>query len=223
MNLLVLGASGGCGQWAVSKALARGFNVTALIRPSSEVAFPREVRVIRGDPIQSETLRSAVEGQRAVLSCLGLRRAGRSPWSKLLSPPNLTEMVTRALVPIMTQANVSRLVVISAGGVGDSREKLSGPVRLAIRSGNVRIAYRDLEMMEGVLNDSTLNWLAVRPVTLVDGDATGLARPVDRYGLFSIVRRADVGAFLVEQAARSQPFEEHSVLLGTPLRRSAQP
>ena len=57
--------------------------------------------------------------------------------------------------------------------------------------------------------------LAVRPVTLVNGPPTGLAGKVDRYGLFSMIRRSDVAAWMLGALVRPTPFVEQTVLLGT--------
>jgi uncharacterized protein YbjT (DUF2867 family) len=214
MKLLVFGASGRVGQWLVRLAAERGHGVTALVRPAAVLDAPSSVRASRGDVSDPSVLEAAVQGQDAVASCLGLRRAGRSPWAPLRSPPNLVESVVRALVPAMERAGVRRLVAISAGGVGDSIAQLTGPVRWPVTRGNIAAAYQDLARMESVLRASTLDWLAVRPVTLADGPPTGGARSVARYGMTSKVRRSDVAAWLLEALERREPFAERTVMLG---------
>ena len=216
MKILVLGASGGVGQWLTRLALERGHDVTAVVRPSSALGVQPSaaLRVLRGDPLDAALLADALAGRDAVASCLGLRRAGKSPWAPLRSPPDLTERAMRTLVPLMERANVRRLVAVSAGGVGDSAEQLTTPVRWLVGSGNVAVAYRDLERMERVLAESTLDWLAVRPVTLADGPPTGRARPVPRYRLTSTIRRSDVAAWMLEALARTEGGDR-TVLLGT--------
>jgi uncharacterized protein YbjT (DUF2867 family) len=218
MRLLVLGPTGGCGRWVVRLAAARGHDVTALVRPGSQLALGDDgaaarVRVRHGEPTDPDALDAAVPGHDAVLSCLGLRRAGASPWAALRSPPDLTAHVAGHLAPAMARHGVRRLVAISAGGVGDSHARLTWPVRRLVASGNVAVAYRDLAAMEGVLAASALDWTAVRPVTLTDGAPTGRARPVARYGLLSTVRRADVAAWMLDAAGRPGGAERR-VLLG---------
>ena len=150
-----------------------------------------------------------------MISCLGLRRAGRSPWAPLQSPTDLTERVTRALVGAMHRHGVPRLIAVSAGGVADSYRQLTWPVRQLVSSGNVAVAYRDLAAMETVLSESGLDWLAVRPVTLKNGSPTGRAGAVDSYGLTSTVSRGDVAAWLVHAAERRQRLIERRILLGS--------
>jgi uncharacterized protein YbjT (DUF2867 family) len=221
MRLLVLGPSGGIGRWLTRLAAEGGHDVTALVRPGS--ASPAEglapaaaarVAVRRGEAADPATLDAAVAGHDAVLSALGLRRAGRSPWAPLLSPPDLTARVARHLAPAMARHGVRRLVVVSAGGVGDSRARVSRPVGWLVGAGNVGVAYRDLAAMEAALAASPLDWTAARPVTLVDGPPTGGARPVDRYTLRSTVRRADVARWMLDAAARPDGGAR-TVLLGS--------
>ena len=214
MKLAVLGASGAVGRWVVALAAGDGHAVTVVVRHSSSVAVIPGINVARGDLTDPSFLEGAVDRHDAVVSCLGLRRAGKSPFAKLLSPPDLTTRVASSLTRAMENRNVRRLVVMSAGGVGDSITQLTWPVQQLVRAGNVGVAYRDLAGMEARLGASSLDWLAVRPVTLVNGAPLGRAREVDRYGLTSIIRRSDVAAWMLAAAVRHDSFVEHTVLIG---------
>ena len=189
--------------------------MTALVRPRSRYEAPSSVRVLRGEVLDPAVIASALDGQQAVASCLGIRRAGKAPWSSLLSPPDFMTRVIALLVPAMERAGIRRIIAISAGGVAESITKCSLPIRWMTGAGSVGAAYRDLAEMERQLSASRLDWLAVRPVTLMNGPPTGLAGKVERYGLFTIVRRADVAAWMLGALARPTPFIEQTVLLGT--------
>lgn len=221
VRLAVVGASGGVGRWVVALAASGGHTVTAVVRQTSSVAVIPGINVVRGDLTDPAFLEGAVDHHDAVVSCVGLRRAGKSPFARLLSPPDLTTRLASSLTRAMENRNVRRLVVISAGGVADSIVRLTWPVQQLVRTGTVAVAYRDLAGMEERLAASSLDWLAVRPVTLMNGAPLGRAREVDRYGLTSIIRRADVAEFMLAAAVRHDYFVEHTVLLGSP--RGAQP
>ena len=212
---MVLGASGGVGQWVVRVATAKGHSVTALVRHSSAVNGMSGVNVVRGDLTDPSFLEGTLSGHDAVVSCVGLRRAGKSPFAGLLSPPDLTTRLASSLARAMESRDVRRLVVISAGGVAESFENLTWPVQKLVSTGNVAVAYRDLAGMEARLAQSSLDWLAVRPVTLMNGAPRGRAKPVDRYALTSTIRRADVAAWMLAAATQHDSFTSHSVLLGT--------
>ena len=215
MKLLVLGASGATGSWLTRLSTQAGHEVTGLVRATSSFTPPADVRVIRGDVLDPSTLVSAVHGHDAIASCLGIRRAGKAPWSRLMSPPDFMARVTALLVPAMMRVGVRRVVAISAGGVAESITQCTLPIQWMTRSGSVGTAYRDLAEMERQLSASRLDWLAVRPVTLMNGPPTGHAGRVERYGLFSIVRRADVAAWMLGALSRPTPYVEQTVLLGT--------
>jgi putative NADH-flavin reductase len=211
----VLGASGGVGRWVATLAAGKGHTVTAVLRPASQFEPVDGVAVARGDLTDPDFLDGVVSGHDAVISCIGLRRAGMSPFAKLLSPPDLTTRLASSLTRVMEVQNVRRLIVMSAGGVGDSFTQLSWPVQQLVRSGNVAVAYRDLAGMEGRFAASSLDWLAVRPVTLMNGAPVGRAREVRKYGLTSIIRRADVAAWMIGAATQHDSFINHTILLGS--------
>ena len=215
MKLLILGASGATGRWLVRLAAQAGHDVTALVRPSTPFDAPAGVRVIRGEVLDPAIIATAVENKDAVASCLGIRRASKFPWAPILSPPDFTARVASALIPAMSHAGERRVVVISAGGVAESITQLTTPVRWMVGAGTIGVAYRDLADTERLLSASRLDWLAVRPVTLVDGPPTGRVGKVEKYGLFSIVRRADVATWMLGALARPTPYVEQTVLLGT--------
>ena len=215
MKLLILGASGATGGWLTKLAAQVGHAVTVLVRAASSFEPPAGVRVIRGDVLDPAMLASAIDGQDAVASCLGIRRKAKSPWAPMLSPPDFTARVAAVLIPAMQRAGVRRVVAISAAGVAESITQCSAVVRWVVSSGSVGVAYRDLAEMERRLSASSLDWLAVRPVTLVNGAPTGLAGKVDRFGLFSIIRRSDVAVWMLGALARPTPYIEQTVLLGT--------
>jgi uncharacterized protein YbjT (DUF2867 family) len=218
MKLLVLGASGLTGGWLTRLAAQAGHQVTALVRPATPFEPPVGARVVHGDVLDPAILASVLDGQDAVASCLGIRRASKVPWAAILSPSDFTTRVASVLIPAMSRAGVRRVVAISAGGVAESITQLTTPVRWMVGAGSIGVAYRDLAEMERQLSASRLDWLAVRPVTLVNGGPTGKAGRVSRFRLFSIIRRSDVATWMLGALARPTPFVEHTILLGTVLR-----
>src|SRR5882724_6853385 len=74
MNLLILGATGGTGRALVEQALELGHTVTAFARDPSKVRTTHpNLRVMQGDISNYSSLESAIRGQDAVLSGLGVR------------------------------------------------------------------------------------------------------------------------------------------------------
>jgi putative NADH-flavin reductase len=198
----------------VRLAAEHGHEVTALVRAETPFVPPSAVRVARGQATDPAVVDDILSGQDAVVSALGLRRAGLSPWSSLQSPPDLTSRVAALLVAAMPRHGSRRLLAISAGGVGDSVHQLTWPVKGLVRAGNIGVAYRDLAEMESTFANSSLDWCVVRPVTLVNGPPRKPARRVERYGLTSRIRRSEVAAWMLAAVERPAPFADRQVLLG---------
>jgi uncharacterized protein YbjT (DUF2867 family) len=216
MRLLILGASGGCGQCVTDLAAHRGHRVTALVRPSATFAPPAGVTVLRGEVLDRSTVDRALDGIDAVLCCLGIRRHRPSnPWSRLASPPDLTSRVASHLAEIMPRRGVRRIIAISAAGVGCSASKLSPINRWLFRHSNIGVAYADLELMEEALRGTELDWLAVRPATLTNGPPTGLQRVVPHYGLLTRIPRADVATWMLNAVERPTPFTERTPMIAS--------
>jgi putative NADH-flavin reductase len=74
MNLLILGATGGTGRALVQQALEQGHVVTAFARDPSKIrASHSNLRIVKGDVLDYDSVEAAVRSQDAVLSALGIR------------------------------------------------------------------------------------------------------------------------------------------------------
>lgn len=208
MKVLVLGATGGTGRLIVHDALEKGHSVVALVRSKARAPDLPGADIIEGDACDEGALMRALEGCDAVVSALG---SGLSPFSAV----SLLTEATHALIPAMRRRGVSRLVCISALGVGDSRghggfvfDRLFLPLLL-------RHAYKDKGRQEAAIRASSLDWVIVRPGMLIDGPARGSVRAIG--DLASVnggkIARADVARFVVEQLATNTWLRQTPVLL----------
>ncbi len=109
MWLLVVGATGGLGRAVLDSALARGHEVSALVRNPQTA----EVRSLQGDVLDPASMEPAVGGHDAVVCALG------TPSPRTAT--TLLEEGTANLVEVMTRLQVSRLVCVTLLGVGQSR------------------------------------------------------------------------------------------------------
>lgn len=197
MKLAILGASGGCGAHLVTQAKERGHEVTAVVR-SVTWHPPAGVRVYRGNLASADFLRTALRGQDAVLSALGLRIAGLAPWHKPEQPDFLVRSTT-ALLEAMKAEGVRRLEAISAAGVGDSRAQMPHAFRAMLALTSLKFAYGELEKMEQLMLASGLDVCLCRPSGLTDGPATGQARVATRFAGRPTISRADVASWMLDQ------------------------
>jgi uncharacterized protein YbjT (DUF2867 family) len=214
VRLLVLGASGGCGRWVTRLAAKDGHQVTALVRPGTPYEPPRGVEVRRGSVLDLNDLSRAVEGQEALISCIGPQRADSwNPFSPLREPLHVAELSARAIVEV-TGDSVKRVAAISAAGVGDTLRRTNKMMRWLLQRSTIGEMYADLEAMERVFRSSRLNWAAVRPVTLVDWSPTSRTKNIHAFRAHSIVSRVDVAAWLLRVVTDPSPIANRTPMIG---------
>jgi putative NADH-flavin reductase len=120
MKVLVFGASGKTGGLVVERALAKGHDVTVLVRDASR--FKRDgVRVLVGDATKREDVSNAMQGQAAVIDTIG----GTTPYKKT----RLETTAAHNIIEAMQAEGISRLIVVSAMGVGRCTDKCAARVK----------------------------------------------------------------------------------------------
>ncbi|MER8372309.1 SDR family oxidoreductase [Mesorhizobium sp. M1406] len=193
-RILVLGATGGTGKLIVSQALARGYEVTALVRSAEKGRELVGAKLVLGDARDEAALRQALQGQDAVISALG---TPASPFKEV----TLLSTATRALVSAMQAEQVSRLVAITGIGAGDSVghggfvfDRLIYPLLL-------RNVYADKNRQEDIIRESGLDWVLVRPSVLNNKLGRGSPRALESLSGFhgGTIARDDVASFVINQ------------------------
>jgi uncharacterized protein YbjT (DUF2867 family) len=196
VKLLVVGATGGTGRLIVGEALARGYDVAALVRSPEKAAALKGAILIAGDARDETTLRQALDGRNAVISALG---TPASPFRQV----TLLSTATRALVSAMKIAHASRLVCITGIGAGDSSghggfffDNIIFPLLL-------RNVYADKNRQEAIVRNSGLDWILVRPSILNDKPSRDTVRALEALSGFhgGTISRQDVAKFVVDQLA----------------------
>jgi uncharacterized protein YbjT (DUF2867 family) len=193
-KLLVLGATGGTGRSVVSQALARGYDVTVLVRSAEKAGDLKGAQLVVGDARDEAALRRALKGREAVVSALG---TPASPFREV----TLLSTATRALVNAMKLEQVPRLVCITGIGAGDSRghggflfDNLIYPLILSK-------VYADKNRQESIVRGSGLDWVLVRPSVLNDKPKHDNVRALTDLSDFhgGTISRGDVASFVLDQ------------------------
>jgi nucleoside-diphosphate-sugar epimerase len=200
MKLAILGASGGIGKHLVTQALAAGHDVVVVARASSQLEVPPTVKVVRGAVDDHAVLTAAFSGCDAVLSSLGLKLPGLSPFAKP-EDPGILDRSSAAMVAAMKAAGVKRLLFVSSSGVGDSAALLPGFFKVFVATTALRTTFAALDRMEQVFFGSGLDVCAVRPTGLTEGPATGKIVVANKLVGQSQIARADVAAWILQAVA----------------------
>lgn len=206
VNVLVFGASGGTGREVVKQALDHGHSVRAFVRDPDKLEIKHaKLALIAGDVTEYASVERAVSGADAVASALG---SGNS----LGSDQALIDGVQN-IVRAMEHAGVRRFVYLSMLGVGGSGRQLGFADRYIVLPLLLRNVMKDHARKEALIQQSTLDWVIVRPPRLTNGPYTGRYRSgedVREKTLLASISRADVADFMVKQ------FTNERYVHGTP-------
>ena len=161
-----------------------------------------------GDALRVPTVKRALTGVDVVIQSLGISAGPEI----IFKPTQLFSIATRVLVATMEEAQIKRLICVTAFGAGDSRGRGGFLYSVAFHLLVGRI-YDDKDVQERIIRRSKLDWVIVRPVILTNGPKTNAYRAsVDpRDWTCGFVSRADVADFLIKQ------IEDDAFLRKTPV------
>jgi putative NADH-flavin reductase len=204
MRVTVFGATGGTGRQVVDQALAAGHKVTAVARNPEAVDADRDgLTVVAGDVFDAKSVAAAISGSDAVVSVLGV--ADRK------QPTSVYSQGVANMLAAMADGGPRRLIALSADGVEPNPNVNIGQrlVMALVVAKMFKHQYRDMLEMERILADSELDWTAVRPPRLSDGEHTGTYR-TDSEPLkdSSTISRADLADFIVSRLEDSQTYRK---------------
>lgn len=206
MRLLIVGATGALGRVVVERALFRGHGVTTLVRNPQRAGLASAVHIVKGDVLEPASMEPAVQGCDAVICALGTPSPRRAT--------TLLGQGTANLVQVMARAQVSRLVCVTLAGLGTSRHNTALAYRHVVLQ--VLAPMRpDKETQEQVVRESGLDWVLVRPPTIIGFGSRSGVRVIPeggkgRVGLVSRDRLAD----LLVRAAETDAYVRQAIVVG---------
>ena len=210
MKLLVLGATGRTGQHIVEQGLAKGHQVTALVRDAGKVTPRDRLTLVTGTPTDADAVARAALGVDAILVALNNPRMSDAPWAKPITTDKILTKVAQNIIAL----GGKRVVFLSAAGVGDSFDTAPWFMRFMIRKTNLSWAYADHNSAEQAFRASNADWTLVRAMglsnsekekTLIVGTAT-----TPKPGM--MVRRSAVAGFMLSAAENSTHIRETPVI-----------
>lgn len=118
MKLIVFGATGGVGREFVKMAVEQGHEVTAFVRTPEKLQMTSGVEVIQGDAFNAEAVAAAIQGQDAVVSCIG---STEGP-DKHISIQKMGKNIADG----MKATGVNRIVYCASAGINGEIPGLAG-------------------------------------------------------------------------------------------------
>ena len=192
-NILVFGASGGTGLEVVEQALEAGHKVTAILRHPDKFPIRHEqLRIIKGDVLNSISYENTFFGMDVVISCLGTRNREAT----VVYSQGVTN-----ILQAMQKVGMDRIICLSAGAVeiAPNTSFIMKFLMKNILQKLFKYSYADMLLMEGILHGSNLNWTVIRPPRLLNGDRTGKYRTSINEFIpnMSSLNRADLADYII--------------------------
>lgn len=211
MDVIIFGATGGIGKWAVEHALAKGYNVTAYVRnPQKLTTQDKNLRVVKGKISDYNTMLSAMQGQDAVIWCVGIPMTNK--YEKMESLEG-----HQNLLKAMKEAGVKRLIDYGTPSVsfsGDTKSFIT--VVPGIMAGILfKKAKEEIVAIGELVKNSNLDWTFVRFMMPQNTPYTGKVKVgFGDVKMSFAISREDIGAFMVEQVESDQ-YVKSMPIIGT--------
>jgi len=195
LRVLIIGATGGTGRELVRQALEQGHQVTALVRKPKKMKVEHpNLRVVKGNVHDYDSVESAMRGQSAVVCALGTKR--------FFYPNRVASNGTANILRAMKSCGVPRLVCESSLGVGNSVGRLGLLYTFFVVPMILPFIFYDKVRQEKLIEESDADWVIVRPAVLTNSPARGKyrhGRNVGNYLWTNRIARGDVADFMLKQ------------------------
>jgi putative NADH-flavin reductase len=210
MKVIILGASGGIGKFAVQHALEKGYEVKAFLRNPSKLTIKhKNLTIIQGEINNYNDIKNAIFNCDAVIWCVGI------PMKKYKHMESLDGH--KNLLKAMNECGVERLIDWATPSVHFKKDKKSFiTVVPGFMAGILfPMAKKEIIGITDLITSSKLKWTIVRFMAPKNTPFTGKVKVGfgDTKMSFNISRK-DIGAFMVEQLS-NKAYEYSMPIIGS--------
>lgn len=202
MKVVIFGATGFSGKAILKEALSQGHQVTVLVRKAEAVAPQPQLRIVEGNVLDPAVVDAVVQGQDAVIQCLGVGGKGDGKPTTFVSEAN------QVIMEAMQKNRIPRLVAMSIAGAGDSFASMPWLFRKVLVPYLMKWAQAlldDKNRMEPKIMATDLQWTIVRSVGIVDKPSKGkVTTSLDGKGVKFTITLPDMARFMVAQLTDDQ-------------------
>ena len=196
MNVIIFGATGGIGKWAVKHALEKGYNVTAYVRNKQKMTVKDDkLTVIQGEIYDYDKVKSALLGQDAVIWCVGIPMK-----NKLVKFES--QKGHEILLKAMKEQGIKRLIDWGTPSVTFEKDKKSFITVVPGIMAGIMFSKAKAEMVAigQLLKKSDLDWTMVRFMMPQNTAYTGKVKVgFGDVKMNFAISKEDIGAFMVNQ------------------------
>ena len=211
MKVIIFGATGGIGKWAVKHALEKGYNVTAYVRNKQKVEIKNEkLTIVQGEIYDYDKVKSSLDGQDAVIWCVGIPMK-----NKLVKFES--QKGHEILLKAMKEQGVKRLIDWGTPSVAFNKDKKSFITIVPGIMAGIIFSKAKAEMIAigQMLKESDLDWTMVRFMMPQDTAYTGKVKVgFGDVKMNFAISREDIGAFMVEQV-ESKKYIKSMPIIGS--------
>jgi putative NADH-flavin reductase len=163
-KIVIIGSSGSTGKELLKLALNAGYDVTVIVRNPDSVMSNKNLKAIKGDVLNLESLNNSLEKADVVISCLGP--------TKNLKAGNLMSQGTKNIIKSCEKNSVNKVIMMSGILQSDGKE-LSFLNRNALKLVRIFLSdiYKDKIIAETAVQKSSLDWVIVRSVGLTNNQS----------------------------------------------------
>lgn len=192
MRITILGASGKIGLRLTKALLERGHEITALVHSKGLEGIDSEkLHSVKGDIHNLSDIEKAIAGSEVVVSTLG-------SWGT--KSKDIVSSATKNVVPAMETAGIKRFASVTGGGAWMPDEKQTGIQGMghSLLGLMAKPILVDAETHLRLLNESTLDWTAIRSPVMMNDKTTKYKLEMEPPSLIATISRPAVVAALVD-------------------------
>ena len=196
MNVIIFGATGGIGKWAVKHALEKGHHVTAYVRNKQKMTIHDDkLTVIQGEISDYDKVKSALDEQDAEIWCVGIPMKNKLVKFEFQKGHEI-------LLKAMKEQGVKRLIDWGTPSVAFDKDKKSFITVVPGIMAEITFSKAKAEMISisQMLKQSDLDWTMVRFMMPKNSAYTGNVKVgFGDVKMNFAVSKEDIGAFMVDQ------------------------
>ena len=196
MKVVIFGATGGIGKWALKHALDEGHEVTAFVRNPMKITLQHEkLKIFQGQVNNASDYQEALKGQDAVIWCIGM------PLSKT-DKGFTTVDAHRYLIEAMQVNGIKRVIDWATPSLRSERDKWSIATFIPLMAGLtlLREGHNQFIAYSNMYKEAGFDWTIVRFCMPTDNPYTGKVNVgFGEKHIGMAISREDIGAFMVSQ------------------------